>query len=87
MSLRGDIFKAKIVSRERPYYGGPPEEDTWMVGLPVDRHCSQPLEIEEKREWVRRHSLNRRLHPMPPSLVAHLAQRRAMREAGIPLGP
>ncbi|KAH7631478.1 hypothetical protein B0T09DRAFT_302981 [Sordaria sp. MPI-SDFR-AT-0083] len=76
MSLRGDLFKAKDVSRERPYYGSSPEEDKWMVGLPINGHCSQPLEIEEKREWVRRHSPYERRPGDPP-------MKPALREAGL----
>ncbi|KAK1778529.1 hypothetical protein QBC45DRAFT_376655 [Copromyces sp. CBS 386.78] len=89
MSLRGDIFKAKIVSRQMPYYGDSPEKDTWMVDLRL--HCSNPLEIDEKREWVRSHS--RRTHgPLTASdakmlerIRADMAEKRAMRnEGGIP---
>ena len=69
MGLRDDIFKARIVSRERPYYGGPPEEAVWMVclrGSLVSLRYSQPLEIEEKREWVWDHT-PLAAHPLHPS--------------------
>ncbi|KAK3947062.1 hypothetical protein QBC32DRAFT_103023 [Pseudoneurospora amorphoporcata] len=90
MGLRDDIFKARIVSRERPYYGGPPEEAAWMVGLHVSLHCSRPLEIEEKREWVRDHT---RFTPDPSSHPSHskmiekiradIAEKRKLRNDGV----
>ncbi|KAK3948342.1 hypothetical protein QBC32DRAFT_177506, partial [Pseudoneurospora amorphoporcata] len=52
MSLRGDILEARSYSREDDHI--PTERYEWMVE--VRRHCGGKVEIEEKRDWVRRHS-------------------------------
>ncbi|KAK3486963.1 uncharacterized protein B0T23DRAFT_407838 [Neurospora hispaniola] len=80
MSMRGDILRAKDLSYENAHI--PAEEYEWMVK--VKYHCVEPLEIWEKRDWVESHSPpGPRRHPLPPSLVAILEQRRVIREAGI----